>query len=463
MTDQQRRILTVLLVPVFMTLLAISSINVVLPALQSGIGATDSQLQWVLAGYTLAFGVVLVAAGRAGDVEGRGRLFIAGLVLFALGSLLSGVATTGSVLVVSRLITGLGSGLLNPQTIGFIQQYYDGQRRARAFASFGAVVGLSVAVGPLLAGAAVEAFGDQWGWRLTFLINVPIALGAIWLARRWLPSDAFTRSPGRADLDPVGMLLFGLATLTVMLPFLERGVGPILFVLVPVGLAMFAGWVVWERRYAARGRTPMVQLALFRTRSYRNGALLIALVFAGATSIFVIIALYLQQGQDATALQAALVGLPSAAATGVASTIAGRHVLRLGRPLVALGIATSLLSIVGCMAVIWAHDQFGLSPWWLTLTITFLGTGQGMTISPNQTLSLLEVPRHQSGAAGGVMQTGQRIGTSVGTALITATFFVLQPTAGWDTAALAALGIVGLLLTVALVVALMDIRGTRRA
>src|SRR5690625_1610087 len=190
MTTTQRAILVVVLVPTFMSLLSISSINVILPSIQDSLDATTSQIQWVLSGYTLAFGVLLVAAGRAGGTFGRARLFVAGLAVFGLGALLSGLAVVGVMLVLARFIMGFGSGLLNPQTVGFIQQFFAGPRRARALATFGSVVGVSVAIGPVLGGGLIALAGPDWGWRWTFLVNVPIAAAAIWLAHRDFPPQA---------------------------------------------------------------------------------------------------------------------------------------------------------------------------------------------------------------------------------------------------------------------------------
>src|SRR5699024_3655428 len=162
MTGVQKAILAVVLVPVFMSLLSIPSINVILPSVQESLDASNTAIQWVLSGYTLAFGVLLVAGGRAGDTFGRGKLFVAGLVPFGLGSLLAGFALNGPMLVAARLLTGFGSGLLNPQTVGFIQQFFDGPLRARAFASFGSVVGVSVAIGPVLGGGLIALAGPDW-------------------------------------------------------------------------------------------------------------------------------------------------------------------------------------------------------------------------------------------------------------------------------------------------------------
>lgn len=468
MTKTQRALLVVVLVPVFMSLLSISSINVILPSVQDSLDATTSEIQWVLSGYTLAFGVLLVAAGRAGDTFGRARLFVAGLVVFGLGALLSGLAVNGLMLVLARFIMGFGSGLLNPQTVGFIQQFFDGPRRARAFASFGTVVGVSVAIGPVLGGGLIALAGPDWGWRWTFLVNVPIAAAAIWFAHRYFPAEAWQRTGpaargGKPDLDPVGTVAFTLGTLLVMWTFLEIDQGGIFWAMLPVGVAILVWWVWWERRYKRRGGAPMVDMALFRNRPYRNGTLLIGLFFTGSTSVWVTVAIFLQTGHGVSALSAALVGVPSAIATSISSQIAGRYVLKAGRPMVAWGMTVTLTALASSILVVVGVQLWDWSVWWLIATLSLLGVAQGFIVSPNQTLSLIEVPAHVSGVAGGVMQTGQRVGTSVGTALITSTLFGVAAAWSWNWAFVAAFGLIMLMVSIALVVAIVDVRGTRQA
>lgn len=468
MTKTQRALLVVVLVPVFMSLLSISSINVILPSVQDSLDATTSEIQWVLSGYTLAFGVLLVAAGRAGDTFGRARLFVAGLVVFGLGALLSGLAVNGLMLVLARFIMGFGSGLLNPQTVGFIQQFFDGPRRARAFASFGTVVGVSVAIGPVLGGGLIALAGPDWGWRWTFLVNVPIAAAAIWFAHRYFPAEAWQRTGpaargGKPDLDPVGTVAFTLGTLLVMWTFLEIDQGGIFWAMLPVGVAILVWWVWWERRYKRRGGAPMVDMALFRNRPYRNGTLLIGLFFTGSTSVWVTVAIFLQTGHGVSALSAALVGVPSAIATSISSQIAGRYVLKAGRPMVAWGMTVTLTALASSILVVVGVQLWDWSVWWLIATLSLLGVAQGFIVSPNQTLSLIEVPAHVSGVAGGVMQTGQRVGTSVGTALITSTLFGVAAAWSWNWAFVAAFGLIMLMVSIALVVAIVDVRGTRHA
>ncbi|SMX85378.1 drug resistance transporter, EmrB/QacA subfamily [Brevibacterium linens ATCC 9172] len=472
MTAEQRKILAVMLVPMFMSLLSVSIVNVIFPGMQRSIGASNSAIQWVLSGYTLAFGVLLVAAGRAGDLFGRGRLFVIGVAVFALGSLISGLSPDPLVLNIARVVMGLGSGLLSPQGVGMLQQYFHGQVRGRAYGMFGTIVGVSVGIGPVLGGGLIAVLGDEWGWRSAFLINVPIALAAIILGRFWLPKSAWlgtgteSASHGRrrADFDPVGLVLLGVGTLLVMLPFLERSAGAWIYALVPVGVAVVWLWVRWENRYSRRGGSPMVDMQLFRTRSFAYGASLTSMYFVGMPGIWVIVALYLQNGLGFPALHAGLVGLPSALLSAIAAQAAGRVVLTFGRKMVVLGVAIGLTGVVASALLVLAHEAWGISIWWLLLTLGITGLGQGMAISPNQTLTLAEVPVEYAGSSGGVMQTGQRVGTAIGIAIVTAVFFVVQPMAGYGAAIVAGFGFIALVIVFAGIIGLVDLaRGRAKA
>src|SRR5699024_9025127 len=269
-----------------------------------------------------------VAAGRAGDIYGRGWIFVAGLVLFGLGSLVAGLAGDALTLNIARVVMGLGSGFINPQVTGLIQQYFAGAQRGRAFGLFGGIVGVSVAVGPVLGGTLVAAFGAEWGWRASFLVNVPFVALAIIGSCLWLPPSAWRAALGSshansavmsaqaggtveetphasrvsiglrkiADLDPVGVVLLGLGTLLVMLPFVERMAGAWIWSALVVGIALVVVWVRWEKRSKRKGRAPMVDIDLFRTRSFSNGTLLVSIYFLGMTSVWVLLALWMQSG-----------------------------------------------------------------------------------------------------------------------------------------------------------------------
>jgi MFS family permease len=472
MTQTQRRILVIGLVPLFMSLLSVSSINVVLPSISSDIGASTSALQWVLTGYALSFGVVLVAAGRAGDVFGRGQLFMMGVGLFAIASLVSGIAPEPITLNVARVVMGLGSGLLNPQVVGLLQQYFQGPPRGRAFGMMGTTVGLSVAIGPVLGGAFIALFGSDFGWRATFLVNVPFAIAALILAKVWLPGGAWrpaviegaTNEKNNKDLDPIGVLLLGFGVLFVLLPFVESSVGWFIWLALPLGLAIIWAWTRWERRYARLGRPPMVDLDLFRIRSFSNGSIIITLYFLGVTSVWVLVAMYMQQGLGHSALAAGMIGLPAALMSAISADVSGRFVFQIGRRLVVWGIVTCLFGLLATIAVVVLLSQGIGSEWWMLLSLAFIGTAQGMVISPNQTLTLQEVPLEYAGTSGGVLQTGQRIGTSMGLAIMTALAFSITAVSSWHMGMVGAFAAIAVIVILAGIVGLIEVRrgGSRR-
>jgi len=468
--DPQRwKILWVLLLAIFMSLVGVSIVNVALPSIQQGLGASDSDAQWVLAGYALTFGVVLVAAGRAGDLMGRGGFFVLGVIVFTLSSVAAGLAPDPNSLNAARFIQGVGSGLLNPQGVGMIQQYFRGAERGRAFGAFGSVVGVAVGIGPVLGGLLIELGGPEIGWRLTFLVNVPVGLVCLALALRWFPRPLLRRAGSAADgarasrsLDPVGSILLGLAVLATMLPFVEGGTSPWFWLTLPLGILLAWVWVRWERHYRSTGRSPMVDLDIFRIRSFTNGSLIVMLYFLGMTSIWVLVALYMQEGTGKSAFQAGLVGVPSALISAYAAHWAGSRVTRYGRKVVIGGLYCALLGLVMSIAVVQLQAGGHLSEWWLVASLVFIGIAQGAVISPNQTLTLAEVPLAYAGSSGAVMQTGQRIGTSIGIAVITGTVFATLGRTDWATATTVGFALIAVVVLVALFMALKDQRDRTR-
>jgi len=453
------RALAVVLVAGFMVLLDVSIVNVALPSIERGIGADDSDLQWIVSGYALAFGLVLVAGGRIGDARGRRPTLVFGLALFTLASAACGAAQNPTWLVVARLLQGLGGGLVTPQNSGLIQSLFRREERGRAFGLFGAVVAVSTAVGPLLGGLLIQLGGAEDGWRWIFLVNLPIGLVAIGLAYRTVPHTP-RRAGERTDYDPAGALLLGVATVLLLLPFVESRTWETAakwLLLVPAVL-LLAGFVLWERAYRSRGREPMVDLALFGRRSYTFGATLGLAYFAGFTAVFFVYTQFLQEGVGYNALEAGLASTPFALGAAVAAGLAGRVVYRVGRSLVAGGL---VLVVIGLLAS-WLAIGLVSGPavgWAVALPFLVAGVGNGLVISPNQTLTLSEVPPRQGGAAGGVLQTGQRLGSAAGIAAVGSLYYArLASTHGdFETAVRDGLLLVVVFVGVALVVAIADL------
>lgn len=456
------RILGVLSLALLMALIDVSIVNVALPSIREGLGATESDLQWVLSGYALTFGVILVAAGRAGDIFGRGVLFLAGVVVFTGSSAWAGFASDPLWLNIARAVEGVGSGLISPQVVGMIQQYFRGAERGRAFGIFGSVVGISVAIGPVLGGVLIQAFGVHNGWRWVFFVNLPFGVLTVLMALWWFPRPLVHRRATRLgsgqNLDPIGSILVGLAVLGILIPFMESGASAATWGALPVGLALVVGWLAWERAYQSRGRSPMVDLRVFRYSSFSNGTLLMGLYFLGITSIWVLVALYFQEGLGHSALASGLVGLPSAILSGLSALWAGRVVAKWGRKVVIAGIWAVLAGLAASVVVVLLHAGGHVSEWWWLVTLALLGLGQGAVISPNQALTLAEVPLEYAGSSGGIMQTIQRIGTSMGIAMVTAVAFAVLGATNWTVAFSVGFALIAVIVALALAVGYVDLR-----
>lgn len=411
------RILGVALAVGFMSLLDVSIVNVAIPSMRAGLDTTAATIQWVVSGYALAFGLTLVAGGRLGDAYGRRRMMLIGLAAFVVASAAVGLAPTAPLVVVARLVQGAAAGLLTPQNSGLIQQLFRGAERGRAFGVFGFTVATGSALGPVLGGLIIAAAGQDDGWRWLFLINLPIGLLAMVAVARMVPRRAPDRVERGARIDVVGAVLLGLAVLALLFPVvsIERGarLPLLLLVLVPV---LAAGFVRWELRLARTGRAPLLDIALLRRLpGYGNGLTIGTLYFTGFTGLILVTSVYLQEGRSATPLQAGLLIIPFAVGSAVSSPIAGRFVSAVGRPLTVGALLVMMTGTLLFLVLAPGRDPF----WpWAVPTLLLAGLGGGAVISPNITLTLTEVPPRMGGAAGGALQTGQRIGAAIGAALL---------------------------------------------
>lgn len=408
-----------------LTILDLSKVNVALPSIETALVAGSTELQLIVSGYILTFGLVLVPAGRLGDQRSRRALFLVGLSLFLLTSLACALSPTAPVLLVSRLLQGVAAGIQMPQVIGLIQQLFQGAERGRAFGLFGATIGIATAFGPTLGGLMIALGGETDGWRLIFWINIPLTLIVIVLAAWLLPSTR-TRSRRKLELDPVGVVLFGLTVAALMWPFLfttgSPDDNPSRWWLLAASAVFATAFIAWERWYAGRGRVPLIPFAIFGRSSYRNGVLISTTYFAALPATFILTTLFLQTGLGIEPVFAGMVTIGFAISSAISSWLGGTLVNRLGRPLVVWGVAGLLASTIALVAAaILLPPSIALGG--MAAIMTVGGFASGLVLSPNQTLMLADISVTQGGLAGSVGQLGQRIGTAIGTAVALALFY----------------------------------------
>jgi EmrB/QacA subfamily drug resistance transporter len=405
----------------FMTLLDVSVTNVALPSISRSTGAGPAELQWIVSGYTLAFGLVPVLGGKLGDDHGRRLMFQVGVGGFAVTSLLSGIAPDAHVLIAARVLQGLAGGLVNPQVSGLVQEMFHGAERGRAFGVLGTTVGVGTAIGPLVGGALIAIGGPNLGWRLVFFVNIPIGILVIYLARRLLPPPIQTT---HHRLDVLGALILGGATFCVLFACVQYdALHDARLGWLGVPALMLAGlFYRRERRLTDESREPLVDFRLFRRPSYVSGITLALTFFPAMAGLPLVLAIFYQQGLGYSALQSALGVTAYAVGAAISAPLCGRYVTRIGRPLVVAGAVTFGIGAIG-LAAIAPHVPPGHAGRYLALPLFVMGVGQGALITPNQTLSLMDVDPVMGSTAGGVLQTGQRIGLAIGQAVIGAVFF----------------------------------------
>lgn len=450
----------------FMTLLDISVTNVALPSISRATGAGPSQLQWILSGYTLSFGLVPVLAGRLGDDHGRRTMFRIGVAGFVLTSVLAGLSPTSSWLIGARVLQGLAGGLINPQVSGMIQQLFRGVERGRAFGVIGMTVGLGTALGPLVGGSLIALGGPVHGWRLVFFVNVPVGLTVLLLSRRFLPAP---EPQGRQRLDVLGAILLGTATLSVLTAAVEYDRVKdlrLLWLAVPAVL-LFLLFLRRERRLTDLVQDPLIDFRLFRSPSYTAGVVFALAYFPVMAGLPLVMSLYYQEGLGYSALMSGLGVTPFAIGSAIAAPIAGRFVVGVGRVMIVVatfgyGVGAALLATLAL------HAPATNTILFLAPALVAMGLSAGSIVTPNQTLTLHEVDPVMGSTAGGTLQTAQRIGLSLGQAFIGAVFFASLHVGGDSRVrfthglTIAMVAVVGFM-SVALLVGLLDLARTRRA
>jgi EmrB/QacA subfamily drug resistance transporter len=382
-------------------------VNVAIPAIRAEFVATPAQLQWVIDIYTLVLASLLLLSGATADRFGRRRTFHIGLTIFAIGSLLCSLAPDIQMLIGARFVQAIGGSMLNPVAMSIITQVFTGRvERARAVGIWGAVVGISMALGPIVGGALIEYVG----WRSVFWINLPICALAIILTAIFVPES---RSATMRDVDPVGQglavtFLFGVVYVLIQGPEMGWTATPTLVIAAVAVLAFIA--FIW---FEARRRDPFIDLRFFRSVPFSSATMVAVCAFAAYGAFLFMMSLYLQGERHFSAVHTGLLYLPIAVAALVFSPLSGRLVGRFGaRPsLLAAGVMLTVASLL-------LTELTASTPVWrLIVVFGVFGIGFAMVNAPITTAAVSGMPTDRAGAASAVASTSRQVGVSIGVAL----------------------------------------------
>jgi MFS family permease len=416
--------LTVILVGVLLPMIDFFIVNVAIPTIDTDLRASQPLLELVVSGYATAYALLLVLGGRLGDSLGRKRLFLLGMAAFTVTSLACGLAPTAPILVAARVAQGAAAAMMAPQVLATIQAATTGERRTRALGMYGATGGLAAVLGQVLGGLLVSANIDGLGWRPIFLVNVPIGLAGLVLAKRYVPD---TRHGAPAPIDGAGTLLLGVTLLAVLVPLTEgRSLGWPAWTIALLFLAPIAGAVFTstERRVERSGRSPLLPPSLMQHPSMRRGLLLALPFFGGFGAFMFCYALLVQVGLHASALTAGLGLVPMAAAFLVASLSTARLLSRFGAKVLCAGAVLQAVGIVALGLTVylrWPHLAVAdLGP-----GLAIAGLGQGLVMSPLFGIVLSEVPAAVAGAGSGVLTTTMQSALALGVATLGSLFLSL--------------------------------------
>jgi EmrB/QacA subfamily drug resistance transporter len=394
----------------FMVVLDATIVNVALPSIQRGLHFSADSLQWVVNGYTLAFGGFLLLGGRASDLLGRKRLFIAGIVLFSAASLLNGLAGSAGVLVAGRALQGLGGALVSPAALSVLTTTFaEGADRTKALGVWSAVAVGGGAVGLLLGGVLTDLLSWQW----IFFVNVPVGVGAIALALRFVPES---RAPGVGRGVDVGGAVAVTAGLMVLVYAIVNArtagwiSGPTLG-LGALAVALLTAFVWLELRL----RHPLIRLGIFRMRSLTSANVVMLLVAAGMFAMFFFASIYVQEVLGYTPLKAGLAFLPVTAGIIAGAGLSQQLISRVG--VRAVGVAGMAIGAVGLLIlsrVPVAGTYLGdLLPGLMTMSI-----GMGLTFVPVTLIATTNVEAADAGLASGLLNTAQQLGGALGLAVL---------------------------------------------
>jgi len=414
--------LGVMLAASFMNLIDVTIVNVALPSLQVGLGASDTEIEWVVAAYIMAFSIGLLPFGRLGDMLGRRTMFLAGVSCFTLASALCGLAPNIQTLVFSRVFQGLAGAMMMPQTLAIAQTIFPPKERGSAFSLFGLAAGLASVSGPLIGGVLIGLDIYGLSWRPIFLVNIPIGIIAIVAGYKVIPRGLENPSVG---IDFIGILLAGLTVLFLIFPLVEgRDFGWPSWLFVMMATSVLTGYlfVRWQS-YRARLEMPQLMPAtVLHNRRFITGALMTTLLFSSVPGLFMVLAVFLQVGFGLSPLQSGLTTLPFAVAFLTASLIANRLGSNAPRIRVVFGSSLMLIGVIVLRYVLAGVGEVVVASH-LIVPLALTGLGLGTTIPALFQTVLANMEGRDAGSASGSLQAFQQAGAALGVAVMGQIFF----------------------------------------
>ena len=418
------RALPVILTAMFMAMFDYFVVNVAASSLQHDLHAGEAALELIVGGYGFAYASGLITGGRLGDLHGHRRLFVLGMSLFAVASLLCGLAPSGWALVGFRILQGATAALMVPQVLALINTMFPPEERAKAMSAFGATIGLGAVAGQVLGGVLLDANLFGWGWRTIFFINVPIGIAAVLLGARWLPKHEPVHRP---KLDPIGAVGISLALALVLVPVtLGRPEGWPLwtFVSMVAAVPVLLATLRYENRLHARDGQPVLDTSMVRERVFAAGMVISAGYLAFFAGFMLCLTLLLQDGLGLSPLRAGLAFAPLGVAFALSSFLLARRVAeRIGNRVIVLGAALSLAGLGLTLAVLaWKGSE--VTALELIPGGVVIGLGNGMAI-PSMIGAVLSsgIEPHKAGMAAGVLTTAQQFGNAMGATVLGTIFF----------------------------------------
>ena len=422
MTEKRGLAMGVLIFASFMDLLDATIVNVALPSIRTDLDATGAQLEWVVGGYLLAFAVLMITGGRLGDIAGRRRIFVTGVVGFTLGSALACLAPTIGVLLAARVVQGAFAAMMVPQVLSSVQALYAPRERAAMFGVIGAVSGMSAVIGPVLGGWLVSSDAFGIGWRSIFLINIPVGVVLVVLALRWVPD---TRSEHPLRLDPLGLVLATTGLVGVVYALVEgrqQDWAAWIWAVGASGVLVLAAFVVQQVRRERATGSALLPMRLFADRGFSAG-LVTQGAFQGALAGFaLVLTVYVQTGLGWSAIHAGLTLLPFSLGAFVGTAVSVPLGMKLGKVVMVVGAGLQSAATVWVLSVAGGQGD-ALSTWDVAPALALSGIGLGLLVVPLVDVALATIPTSEAGAASGTYGTVQQVGAALGVAVIGTVFF----------------------------------------